>query len=197
MNKISFFFASTLLIFLLISADAFAFRCGNNLVDVGDTKFDVLKKCGEPDYKQNWGEEVIGTQSDNNVRKVFNNIEEWTYNQGSYNFVRVLKFRNSELIDIETRGYGSSGPPSVVTSCDEKVVSIGDTVAQVISKCGEPALKDSKQEEIVENIDIGLRSKIFVLVEEWTYNFGPNRFVEILTFRNGRLEKIEKGSRGF
>ena len=29
-----------------------AMRCGNDLVDVGDSKIEVLKKCGEPTLKE-------------------------------------------------------------------------------------------------------------------------------------------------
>ena len=196
MNKTAFFFPA-LFIFLFISVNASAFRCGSNIVDVGDTKFDVLKKCGEPADKHGWTEEVIRTHSDNRVLKVFDNIEEWTYNPGDDSFVRVLRFRNSDLIDIETRGYGSSSAPSVVTSCDEKVVNTGDTTAQVVIKCGQPSLKDSHQEEIAEDIDSDLKRKLFVTTEEWTYNFGPDRFADVLIFKNGRLVRVKKGSRGF
>jgi hypothetical protein len=197
MNKTSIIFLFVLLILASNSVNASAFRCGADLVDTGETKFNVLKKCGEPAYKHSWTEEVINTHSENKVSKVFNNIEEWTYNPGSDSFVRVLRFRNSQLIDIETRGYGTSGAPSIVTSCDEKIVNIGDTTAQVIMKCGQPAFKENQQEEIAEDIDNDLQRKVFVLTEEWTYNFGPNRFTDVLTLKNGRLVKVQKGTRGF
>lgn len=33
--------------------------------------------------------------------------------------------------------------------------------------------------------------------EEWTYNFGPSRFLYILTFKNGRLVKIDDDGYGY
>ncbi len=38
---------------------------------------------------------------------------------------------------------------------------------------------------------------MFVTIEEWTYNLGPNRFLRILTFRNGVLANIKTGGYGY
>ena len=35
-------------VLLVAASPALALRCGNNIVDVGDTKIEVLSKCGEP-----------------------------------------------------------------------------------------------------------------------------------------------------
>ena len=35
-------------------APSFALRCGTRLVSSGDTKFEVLQKCGEPDFVDSW-----------------------------------------------------------------------------------------------------------------------------------------------
>ena len=34
-------------------------------------------------------------------------------------------------------------------------------------------------------------------VEEWTYNWGPTRFMSYLQFRNGVLERIHSGGYGY
>jgi hypothetical protein len=36
-----------------------------------------------------------------------------------------------------------------------------------------------------------------VSIEEWTYNFGPNRFMRVLRFEGGRLRKISNLERGY
>ena len=42
-----------LLIFLfLLTSTAYAFRCGNGLVRIGDTKYEVISLCGEPVAKE-------------------------------------------------------------------------------------------------------------------------------------------------
>jgi hypothetical protein len=35
-----------------------------------------------------------------------------------------------------------------------------------------------------------------VQIDEWTYDFGPRRFVRYLTFVDGRLQSVEAGGRG-
>jgi hypothetical protein len=67
----------------------------------------------------------------------------------------------------------------------------------VLAKCGEPALKDVHQEEFKERLESGLTRSVFVNVEEWTYNLGANRFVRILTFRNGKLTDIRTDGYGY
>jgi len=34
------------------------------------------------------------------------------------------------------------------------------------------------------------------VVDEWTYDFGPQRFVHYLTFLDGKLARVETGSYG-
>ncbi|HEY5974410.1 MAG TPA: DUF2845 domain-containing protein [Geobacteraceae bacterium] len=34
-------------------------------------------------------------------------------------------------------------------------------------------------------------------VEEWTYNFGPNEFMYLVRFVNGRVTKIQSRDRGY
>ena len=80
-------------------------ECGEQLVSVGDSKTDVLAKCGEPTLKDSHVEEIRERLGDTE-RKVFVTVEEWTYNPGPTRFVRILTFRNSTLTDIRTGGYG-------------------------------------------------------------------------------------------
>jgi hypothetical protein len=35
-----------------------------------------------------------------------------------------------------------------------------------------------------------------VVIDEWTYDFGPRRFVHYVTFENGKLVKISTGGYG-
>lgn len=112
--------ALLLTVFLAWSGDAFAFRCGNRLVSFGDAAWDVAAKCGDPSW--------VDSRQENHVEYVYTapylpggatsgarvpvativqvNIEEWTYNMGPSQFIRVLRFENSRLVDIMTGGYG-------------------------------------------------------------------------------------------
>ena len=80
-------------------------ECSEQLVSVGDSKTDVLAKCGEPSLKDSHVEE-FRDKLDGTERNVLVTVEEWTYNLGPTRFVRILTFRNSRLTDIRTGNYG-------------------------------------------------------------------------------------------
>jgi hypothetical protein len=41
-----------------------------------------------------------------------------------------------------------------------------------------------------------VEDSIDVPVEEWTYDFGPQRFIQFLTFEDGRLVRVQSGDYG-
>lgn len=41
------------------------------------------------------------------------------------------------------------------------------------------------------NGDLGLQ------IERWTYNFGPERFIQIVSLKGGRVVAVERGSYGY
>ena len=70
--------------------------------------------------------------------------------------------------------------------CGQWVISSGDSIVTVISRCGEPLYK-----EVISGGE-GSRGQ---RVEQWTYSQGPNRFIKILEFRSGILVSIRSGKR--
>jgi hypothetical protein len=116
-------------ILFLISAFASAeqsFRCGTKLVSVGDPKYLVLAKCGEPTYVERRLEKRIkrdlyrdlfppqgyqGRREQEKYREPFLveeyvEIEEWTYNRGSTSLITYLIFENGRLVYVDSDGYG-------------------------------------------------------------------------------------------
>ena len=114
-----------LLFFLLALSDVSiaGLRCGTKLVHEGDTKAEVIHKCGEPSFVESWEEEHI--HRDYNYVPIFSTrngryrwyrepfvekevirIEEWTYNFGSTRFIRYLRFENGVLKDMTVGDYG-------------------------------------------------------------------------------------------
>jgi hypothetical protein len=165
---------------------------------VGDSRVDVLMKCGEPDAKESHDEELIDRGDDGTKRKLFITVEEWTYNFGPTQFMRIVTLKNGKVAFIRTGNYGySKDARPTQQECSEQIVSVGDTKSDVIAKCGDPTWKDTRQEEFKERLDDGLEKKVFVTIDEWTYNLGPNRFVRIITFRNGKLVEIKSGGYGY
>lgn len=102
--------------------------------------------------------------------------------------------------------------------CGTKLVSIGDTKAEVLLACGEPLLKETiaiqqeteHSEFHAENYPLlvkhglikrdgsasaGSESSIAFPIDQWTYNIGAGKFLRILIFQGGRLAVIENGDR--
>lgn len=121
MNRMASVVALLVLIsFVAAVEDASAFRCGNRLANIGDTKGEVLRSCGEPTWRDVWGEDriervvgypyavgsyYVGTRIP--IYTVVHVIvEEWTYNLGPNQFMRILRFENNRLVDIQTGDYG-------------------------------------------------------------------------------------------
>ena len=92
-------------------------------------------------------------------------------------------------------------PQAFALSCGNRLVNLGDKKVEVLLKCGEPALVERWEDTIIAYRDfqgaVIKGSAIHRYVEEWTYNFGPNRFLYFLRFTDDKLSNIEQGSRGF
>jgi hypothetical protein len=83
---------------LLLATTAHAdrvFRCGSNLVHVGDTIYRVASLCGSPDFSH--------------IASVTSTREMWVYDCGPGRLVKVLVFNNGRLINVRTERYGTAG----------------------------------------------------------------------------------------
>ncbi len=80
---------------------------------------------------------------------------------------------------------------SLALRCDEGIVDQGDRTFDVLRQCGEPDFVDRWFEGLAFAYPFGVE------VEEWYYDFGPQRLVRMLRFRNGRLVSVETGSYSF
>ena len=88
--------------------------------------------------------------------------------------------------------------------CKGKIVESGFHMSEVLSKCGEPDWRGARTEEKVEQVqdlnnDEGEKHWVRkrVAVEEWLYNFGPGKFMRVLTFRDKRLGAISSLGYGY
>ena len=101
-------------------------RCGSKLISVGDSKADVLLRCGDPMLKEAVGLKEYSkridiplTSESNSIEKsttdgnsgsaevkrgetVTKTIDQWTYNQGTGKLLKILVFEGGELIAIKT-----------------------------------------------------------------------------------------------
>jgi len=108
----------------------------------------------------------------------------------------------------------AAGPASAFR-CGSRIVSQGDHYTKVLKICGEPI---GIQERVIYREGLtrprvrvvgpnGIRvedevvrydrSYVEVLVEEWTYNFGPHRLMQLVRFENGFVADIDQLGYGF
>lgn len=173
------------------------YRCEGKIISVGDTSGDLIAKCGEPDWKQSSTEEIITTIDKDTTKKILIDVEEWTYNLGPDRFMRIFKLKDGRVVEMRLGDYGYAEEGVNQVQCSAQSVSVGDSALEVMAKCGEPAWKDVREEIIRERLDDETVRKVSITVEEWTYNFGPNQFLRIVTLRNGKVTKIRTGGRGY
>jgi len=94
-----------------------------------------------------------------------------------------------------------SGPAHALR-CGARLITEGDTRLEVRERCGEPTQMDQWTEEQTvtvhdDSVNLRRRREVTVQVEEWIYNFGPQRFMQRLLFHDGKLVDIEALGRGF
>ena len=118
-----------------------------------------------------------------------------------------------------------AAPSASTLRCDGRVIHEGNNKAKVLAHCGEPTWVDERQEERFSRHCRGTTDyphtyqdfdeehtyyyrqtpsgrhyqgcKEIVTIEEWFYNFGPNRFTQTLIFENNRLVNIVRGEYGY
>jgi hypothetical protein len=105
--------------------------------------------------------------------------------------------------------------PAFAFRCGAKLVTEGDHYSKVLKYCGEPI---GVQERVIYRegptrpriridgpngvqIDREVltynRSYVEVAVEEWTYNFGPRRLMQLVRFENGFVVEVDQLGYGF
>jgi uncharacterized membrane protein len=103
--------------------------------------------------------------------------------------------------------------------CGVRIITEGDYKDRVLAECGTPDHVEVWEEErvyrfqyhpgyygIYDNYDYDpavteygrpYRVKKLVIVEEWTYNHGPTRFLDHLRLENGIVKEIRSGDYGY
>ncbi len=88
---------------LLGCVNVFAMRCGNALVYEGDSKFLVLRKCGEPLAKDVYQDPNLLINQFNVPYGIATDIYEvWTYQFSSNEFIYEVLFQSGRVVMINT-----------------------------------------------------------------------------------------------
>jgi hypothetical protein len=159
------------------------FYCGDKIVAPGDSRANVLAKCGEPAWREMREDARTEAYLLDKTPVIFVTTEEWVYNFGSHQFLHFLRFQGDRLAVVETGGYGYDDRNFGRNCGDGRNISPGDRKLEVLVKCGEPMESAGGGGSLVEN-------------DEWTYNFGPERFMYIVKFRHGKVYDIRTGEYG-
>jgi hypothetical protein len=86
--------------------------------------------------------------------------------------------------------------------CGHRVISRGDHAAKLLRYCGEPVAVQSR---VVQRTVAafgayyvpGLGLLEDVVVEEWTYNFGPRKLMRQVRIEKGLIEEVRELGYGF
>ncbi len=88
-----------------------------------------------------------------------------------------------------------------------RLVEEGDRPPEVQNRCGDPDTADTREERrtvrktvwtVVDGVPVGkeIEVTVSVMIDEWTYDLGPNRFIRHLIFEDGRLTRVWTADRG-
>lgn len=96
-------------------------------------------------------------------------------------------------------------------SCQDRIISPGSSAYDVQFLCGLPDFVDHRVEmrsirrplsvpcatpQGVGRCIVYVEDAVEVSIDEWTYDFGPRRFVKYLTFEQGKVSAIRAGNYG-
>jgi hypothetical protein len=94
-----------------------------------------------------------------------------------------------------------AGPASALR-CGTGIVSVGDSTLELLKTCGEPTLREHFEEPLPGgSYDPWTGAWIpqygSIGYDVWTYNLGPNRFIQRITIKNGKIDRIESQGYGY
>jgi hypothetical protein len=167
-------------------------RCGSRLIGTEALASEVRRVCGEPDYIDRWGSSGADL-----VGGPYAGVEEWYYNFGPSQLLRILHLQQGRVTDIQTDGYGFGTGGS--QSCSPYDMVEGVSKYRLVANCGEPESKRAEYylRPLGGPRDTRLRRGLTsVFVEHWLYNFGPNNLMRRVTLENGRVAEVQSEGRG-
>ena len=106
--------------------------------------------------------------------------------------------------------------PALALRCKSKLLSEGDPQGKVLKYCGEPGATlvrtvyragiprarfrvGTTESRVTSDSDLLIADRAYeeVVVEEWTYNFGPRRLMRRIRFENGFIRSITQLGYGY
>ncbi len=101
----------------------------------------------------------------------------------------TLRFRNIAT-GILALALSSAALASGSLRCGARIVDEEDLAAELLAICGEPSYRDQLLVQTPNGAHIAD-------TEIWTYDFGPQKLLQLVTLRNGQISNIESDGYGF
>lgn len=91
--------------------------------------------------------------------------------------------------------------PAHAFRCGTRIITRGDHADKLLQYCGDPASVQTRlaQRSLMTNVG-GLYVPGFaeeVVIEEWTYNFGPHKFMRVVRLENGFVAEVKQLGYGY
>jgi len=81
-------------------------------------------------------------------------------------------------------------------ACSGRIIEVGVPLADVLAACGPPAWQDQRTDSWVDGIRPDGTVLVSVSTEEWIFDFGPDRLLHFVYFRDGKVAGIRTGGYG-
>ena len=122
-----------------------------------------------------------------------------------------MLYRFSALIILVSSSFVIKTAQADTMRCGNKLIYLGAGGFEVRTKCGEPDDATQRTETRTSSYEVSepcpntqqhakcsrtVETSVEVFIEEWTYDFGPNRFTRLLRFEDGKLVRITDGKYG-
>jgi hypothetical protein len=111
------------------------------------------------------------------------------------------------LAAVAIAGGGAVRADSAFRCESGRLVDTGDHMYDVRNKCGEPDMvtqrvdKRKVKHKVVRWVqgaaeEVEEEREVEVLIDEWVYDLGPQRFIRIVSFEDDHVTRVGTGSRG-
>jgi hypothetical protein len=191
MNRRPVIFLSLFLSVASAVEAADSIHCGSRIVTQGDDIAKLIAACGEPAYRDVWS---AYPQPGDGVA----DAQEWYYNFGSNQLLRILRLRAGRIAAIMSDGYGYEQIPDA--HCSGSDITMGLSKFRLLLTCGAPQTRRVLSIYAPYNGGYNGHSRAqnqfeAVFREEWAYDTDASRFMRVITLENGRVVYVRQTDR--
>ena len=173
----------TLALLWAMSAPAHAddnLQCPNGIVARGFSSEQLIGACGLPTLKETITASPLGASYD----------EEWYYNFGPRQLLRIVRLRQGKITGIEDDGYGFQNLPKL--SCDFYSLKEGLSKLRLILACNKPSRRETLVVYRSRGLNLPDSALQPILRERWHYDSVAGERVRTVTLENGRIFHVDE-----